>query len=190
MSVPHALLALLSDGPRYGLQLQQDFEARTGEVWPLNPGQVYSTLQRLERDGLVQPEDRDGPGVQKSYRITRDGEHELTTWLRTPPHDTAPPRNELVMKVLVALEVPGRHVREVIQAHRHHLVLQMQHYTRAKTDTADDVEFNLVVDAEIYRLEAMVRWLDTADVRLRDTSGGRPSERTPMTPSPVEETRR
>ena len=53
MSVRHALLALLSDGPKYGLQLRQEFEARTGEVWPLNVGQVYTTLQRLERDGLV-----------------------------------------------------------------------------------------------------------------------------------------
>ncbi|HEY3035181.1 MAG TPA: helix-turn-helix transcriptional regulator, partial [Streptosporangiaceae bacterium] len=54
MSVRHALLALLSEGPKYGLRLQQEFEERTGEVWPLNVGQVYITLQRLERDGLVE----------------------------------------------------------------------------------------------------------------------------------------
>ena len=54
MSVPHALLALLSEGPKYGLRLQNEFESRTGEVWPLNVGQVYTTLQRLERDGLVE----------------------------------------------------------------------------------------------------------------------------------------
>ena len=63
MSVRHALLALLSEGPKYGLQLRQEFEARTGEVWPLNVGQVYTTLQRLERDGLVESDDTgdDGP---------------------------------------------------------------------------------------------------------------------------------
>ena len=54
MSVPHALLALLREGPKYGLRLQNEFESRTGEVWPLNVGQVYTTLQRLERDGLVE----------------------------------------------------------------------------------------------------------------------------------------
>ena len=54
MSVRHALLALLSEGPKYGLRLRQEFEARTGEMWPLNVGQVYTTLQRLERDGLVE----------------------------------------------------------------------------------------------------------------------------------------
>ena len=52
MSVRHAILALLSEGPKYGLQLQKEFESSTGEVWPLNIGQVYTTLQRLERDGL------------------------------------------------------------------------------------------------------------------------------------------
>src|SRR5271168_1957326 len=55
MSVRHALLALLSEGPKYGLQLREEFEANTGQVWPLNVGQVYTTLQRLERDGLVAP---------------------------------------------------------------------------------------------------------------------------------------
>ncbi len=53
--VRHALLALLSEGPKYGPQLRQEFEARTGEVRPLNVGQVYTTLQRLERDGWSSP---------------------------------------------------------------------------------------------------------------------------------------
>ena len=73
MSVPHALLALLSEGPKYGLRLQNEFEARTGEVWPLNVGQVYTTLQRLERDGLVETDDGEGERSQKRYRITSAG---------------------------------------------------------------------------------------------------------------------
>ena len=77
MSVRHALLALLSEGPKYGLQLRQEFEARTGEVWPLNVGQVYTTLQRLERDGLVESDDADEDGPQKGFRITSEGEEEL-----------------------------------------------------------------------------------------------------------------
>src|SRR5437868_3987503 len=84
MSVRHAMLALLSEGPSYGLQLREEFEARTGDVWPLNVGQVYTTLQRLERDGLVVSEgDDDGP--QKAFRITAEGIRELDAWLRTPP---------------------------------------------------------------------------------------------------------
>ena len=107
MSVPHALLALLSEGPKYGLRLQNEFESRTGEVWPLNVGQVYTTLQRLERDGLVESDDGDGERSQKRYRITAAGARELADWLRTPPDLVPPPRDELVIKVLVALQVPG-----------------------------------------------------------------------------------
>ena len=107
MSVPHALLALLTEGPKYGLRLQNEFEARTGEVWPLNVGQVYTTLQRLERDGLVETDDGEGERSRKRYRITSPGERALAEWLRTPPELEPPPRDELVIKVLVALQVPG-----------------------------------------------------------------------------------
>jgi DNA-binding PadR family transcriptional regulator len=69
MSVRHALLALLSEEPKYGLQLPEEFEARTGEVWPLNVGQVYTTLQRLERDGLVESDGAE-EGPQKAFQIT------------------------------------------------------------------------------------------------------------------------
>jgi len=176
MSVRHALLALLSEGPKYGLQLREEFEARTGEVWPLNVGQVYTTLQRLERDGLVVEQDAPGapsapgaPGApQKAYRITEAGSAELTEWLRVPPDLSSPPRDELVMKVLIASTVPGTDVHEIIQAHRTYLVQLMQEWTRLKEDDdGTDVAFALVVDAELFRLDSVVRWLDAADARLR-----------------------
>jgi DNA-binding PadR family transcriptional regulator len=169
MSVRHALLALLTEGPKYGLRLREEFEAGTGEVWPLNIGQVYTTLQRLERDGLIQSDDdaeRDSP--QKRFRITVEGERELAAWLRTPPDMSSPPRDELVIKVLVAMRVAGTDVREVIQAHRRYLVELMQQWTRIKEADADrDLPLGLAVDAELFRLDAVVRWLDAADGRIK-----------------------
>lgn len=167
MTVRHALLALLTEGPKYGLQLRQEFEARTGEVWPLNVGQVYTTLRRLERDGFVES-DGGGDGPQKGYRITDPGREELLGWLRTPADDVQPPRDELLIKVLVAVQVPEVDVHAVIQDHRRHLVEAMQRYTMLKADAAEnDVALALVVDAELFRLEGVVRWLDTAEARLR-----------------------
>ncbi|MDI2131338.1 helix-turn-helix transcriptional regulator [Yinghuangia seranimata] len=178
MSVRHALLALLCEGPKYGLQLRQEFEARTGEVWPLNAGQVYTTLQRLERDGLVGA-DGDGPdGPQKMYRITSEGDAELADWLRTPPGADAPPRDELVIKVLVAMRLPGVDVRALLQAHRNHTIVQMRQYTRLKED-ADDVALLLVADAQLFRLQSIVHWLDSADARL--------SHHTPAASTPTAE---
>jgi DNA-binding PadR family transcriptional regulator len=167
VSVKHALLALLTEGPKYGLQLRQEFEARTGEVWPLNVGQVYTTLQRLERDGLVESEGGD-EGPQKAFHITGDGHHELDSWLRTPPDMSSPPRDELVIKVLVATRVPGVDVGDVIQVHRRHLVELMQQWTRLKEDAPEsDINFILVLDAELFRLDSVIRWLDAADGRIK-----------------------
>jgi DNA-binding PadR family transcriptional regulator len=187
------MLALLSEGPKYGLRLREEFEARTGEVWPLNVGQVYTTLQRLERDGLIAPAPSpssaststsssgsgaggDDDGTQKLYIITDDGTAELARWLRTPPDLSSPPRDELVMKILVALRVPGTDVRDVIQAHRRYLVELMQRWTRIKEDDAEeDLSMSLAVDAELFRLDSVVRWLDAAEARIRRAAADGPA---------------
>ena len=159
---------LLTEGPKYGLQLREEFEAGTGEVWPLNVGQVYKTLGRLERDGLAESDGAGPDGPQKRFRITPRGAEALGAWLRTPPDLTSPPRDELVMKVLVAARVPGVDAHEVIQAHRQYLVELMQQWTRIKeTEAESDMSLALVVDAELFRLDAVVRWLDAADGRIK-----------------------
>jgi len=168
MSVPHALLALLSEGPKYGLQLREEFEARTGEVWPLNVGQVYTTLQRLERGGLVEANGAGEDSQHKRFGITTEGEAELANWLRTPPDLASPPRDELVIKVLVALRVPGVDVSALLQVHRRYLVQLMQQWTRIKEQgDEDDLGLDLAVDAELFRLDSVIRWLDSAESRIR-----------------------
>ena len=175
MSVRHALLALLSEGPKYGLQLRQEFEAKTGEVWPLNVGQVYTTLQRLERDGLVESDDTaevEGRRRPSAHGRRRRGVAGLAPH---PARRQRAARDELVIKVLVALTLPGVDVHEVMQVHRRHLMQLMQRYTRLKQDApVDDVGLALVADAEIFRLEAVIRWLDAADVRLKRFPVSRP----------------
>ena len=169
MSIRYGLLALLAEGPKYGLRLREEFEARTGEVWPLNVGQVYSTLQRLERDGLIS---RDGPTDirEKAYRLLPEGRTELQEWLESPSVVGPPERNALVIRVLIGATVPGVDLPGLLQGHRRHLVQVMQEYTRLKADVEQDVAFLMVADAEIFRAEAEVRWLDACEARLRDSS--------------------
>src|SRR5205823_14364652 len=100
-------------------------------------------------------------------------------WLRTPPDLTSPPRDELVIKVLVAVRVPGVDVHEVIQRHRRYVVGLMQQWTRLKEDAADeDLGFALAVDAELFRLDSVVRWLDAADGRVKRAAVADPAEAT------------
>jgi DNA-binding PadR family transcriptional regulator len=181
MSIRHALLALLAEGPKYGLQLREEFESRTGEVWPLNVGQVYLTLQRLERDERIESDgtaggEREGP--QKMFRITAAGHDELMSWLRTPPDLAVPPRDELVIKVLVSLRLPGADVAGLLQVHRRYLVELMQKYTHLKADAPDgDLSLALIADAELFRLEAVVRWLDVTEARLAHRTQAEPQGR-------------
>jgi DNA-binding PadR family transcriptional regulator len=166
MSVRHGLLALLAERPRYGYELRGEFETRTAATWPLNVGQVYTTLHRLEKEGTVASDGADG--TMKRFRLTDAGAHELNRWLHTPPDVDSPPRDELVIKVQVALRMPGVDVAELLQVHRRHVLEAMQRYTHLKADTpAGEVGLGLVIDAELFRLESVARWLDAAEARLR-----------------------
>ena len=166
MSIRHALLSLLVEEPKYGLRLREEFEDRTGDVWPLNVGQVYSTLKRLERDELIAPEGPDDVR-EKTYRLLPAGREELDVWLGSPSDVGPPERRELVMRVLIAATTPGVDVFAVLQRHRRHLVTVMQEYTRLKAESQADPAFLMVADSEIFRAEADIRWLDACEVRLR-----------------------
>jgi DNA-binding PadR family transcriptional regulator len=171
VSVRHALLALLSEGPKYGLQLREDFETRTGEVCPLNVGHLYATLDRLERDGLVESDDTEAAGPHKKFRITGGGAGELAAWLCTPLDLASAPHGQMAAKVLAARRVPGTDVHEVVQVHRRWLMESMQQWTRIKREKAgDDLDLVLRIDAELFRLDSVIRWLDAADGRLMNAA--------------------
>ena len=182
VSVRHALLALLSEGPKYGLQLRDEFEAKTSEVRPLNVGQLYATLSRLERDGLVASHDTETAGPDKEFRITAGGAGELAAWLRTPPDPASAPA-QTAAKVLAARQVPGTDVHEVVQVHRRSLMELMQEWTRIKREKADsDLDLGLRIDAELCRLDSVIRWLDAADGRLMNAAASPPRPAPPTLP--------
>ena len=189
MSVRQALLALLEQGPMYGYQLRAEFEQRTGATWPLNVGQVYTTLARLERDGLVEQvtgeagsADGDGHVV---YRVTDPGRAEVSEWFTTPVPRTQPPRDELAIKLALAVTVPGVDVGTVIQRQRTATMAALQDYTRlkragqpaAEVNDPTELAWGLVLDSLVFSAEAEIRWLDHCEARLRraDLQGPAPS---------------
>jgi len=167
MSVRYGLLALLAEAPTHGYQLKTAFERRTGGSWALNIGQVYTTLQRLERDGFV--EAASSGGDRRDYRITGAGRTQLEAWFATPVVPEGPSRDELTIKVLLAVAASDIDVTEVLQRQRTASVEQLQAYTRrkAQADPEKDLAFLILLDSLIFRTEAEVRWLDASEARIR-----------------------
>lgn len=168
MSIRHGLLALLSGEPRYGYQLRVEFEASTGATWPLNIGQVYTTLARLERDGLVEPGGADDQG-RAVYTITGAGRRELERWFSTPVTQTDRPRDELAIKVAMAV-ASGVDVTEIIQAQRVATMRGLQELTRAKREATGGFAQRLVLDSLIFKAEAEQRWLDHCEAVSKEKS--------------------
>lgn len=151
----------------HGYQLRVAFEESTGGTWPLNIGQVYTTLSRLERDGLVRPLAKSEEG-QRPYAITDAGRAELATWFATPISRTDRPRSELAIKLALALTTPGVDVPAVVQAQRSATMRTLQEYTRlkARAEGPADLAWLLILDAMLFQAEAEVRWLDNCEASL------------------------
>lgn len=168
MSVRQGLLALLADEPMHAYQLRQQFEHRTGGTWPLNMGQVSTTLDRLGRDGLVEPVPGDDD-VQR-YRLTDAGHAELAHWWSTPVVRSAPSRDELTIKLALAVTAPGVDVRGIVQAQRTETLRSLHDLTRLKADLpldgGADLAWSLVLDNLVFGAEAEVRWLDHVEARV------------------------
>ncbi|MEW1835484.1 PadR family transcriptional regulator [Microbacterium sp. NPDC079995] len=170
MSVRSSLLAILDQGPCYGYQLRAEFDRRTGSTWPLNVGQIYNTLDRLERDGLVEKGDVDEQG-HVYWQITDAGSAEVREWLDAPVERSQGTRDELAIKLAVAATLPGVDLSTVIQRQRSASLRQLQELNRAKyaganPDGPEELAWSLVVDSMIFSAEAEVRWLDHTEQRL------------------------
>ncbi len=182
MSVKLGLMALLAEGSMYGARLRSEFEERTGGTWPINVGQIYTTLGRLERDGLVEvagPADAEG---RISYRLTEAGRAQVARWWTTPVDRDNTPRDELVIKLALAVTAPGVDVQAVAQRQRTATLIHLRDLTRLKQQALDsragrdaaeghrgldhDLAWLLVLENLIFGAEAEVRWLDHVESRL------------------------
>lgn len=167
MSVKHGLLALLAEEPMGVYRLRKEFEARTGGSWPVNIGQVYSTMQRLERDGLVAKVAAPHEDVDL-YEPTETGRAEADAWWRTPVARGEVGRDELVIKLALAVSAVGVDVRDIVQAQRSETMRAMRDFTRLKSQvpapgepvTSPELAWSLVLDHHTFTAEAEVRWLD------------------------------
>jgi len=172
MSVALSILAMISRGPLYGYQLRAEFDRRTGSRWPLNVGQVYKTLDRLERDGLaVKLEESDADG-HVFYEATEAGRAQAAEWLRSAEATSTPARDELAIKLAMAVTLPGVDVDALIAAQRSAALRRLRDITRESEESVGALGVTLVNDAVLFAAETELRWLDHVQERVRHARAG------------------
>ena len=169
MSVRHSLLAILAQGPCYGYQLRAEFDRRTGSSSSLNVGQIYNTLDRLERDGFVAKGSVDAQG-HVFYGITEAGALEVSSWLSSPVERAPRTRDELAIKIAVAATMPGVDAAALIDRQRAASQVQrdaLENALRAvREDGPEGIAQALVIDAMLSQADAELRWLERTGRRL------------------------
>ena len=174
MSIRNGLLAILSLGECHGYQLKHELTSRTGSVLDVNIGQIYSTLSRLERDGLVKQKtltpSKDG---QQLFVITEAGRTEANAWLFDPIADDRDVRNDLATKLALAVTLPGVDVAQILRKQRATDIQKLQALTlakrKAKPASPAELAAVLMTDRAIFNLEAELRWLDHIEKILGET---------------------
>lgn len=207
MSIKLGIMALLTADPMYGYQLRQEFESRTGGTWPLNIGQVYTTIGRLVRDGLIEPvaqgdtgsegEAEGGGAETERYRLTLQGRESVEEWWSTPVLRSTPARDELTIKLALAVTVPGVDVAHIVQVQRSETMNSLHDYTQLKIQTdralreggpvpdgSHDLAWSLLLDNLIFTAEAEVRWLDHVEGRLANAARSRVERADSTAPEP------
>ena len=167
------LLGLLAGRPRHGYELKAMFEELFGGTWPLNPGQVYMTLQKLEDEGLVTSErvEQELLPDRRVFSITEDGRFELKKWTTEPSDGPIRIREEMVAKVLTAIVTTPATAIDLIWSQRRHHLQAIAQLRDKKADPSLSVATRLVLDGAILRAEADLRWLDLCEERLQTQEG-------------------
>jgi DNA-binding PadR family transcriptional regulator len=171
VSVRHAVLGLLAQRPRHGYELRAAFEAVAGgeENWDVKPAQIYTTLTRMEKAGLVaeQSVEQDGGPEKRIYAITDAGYQALRDWF-TEGTTLEHQRDEFFIKLMLGLVSQAADPYEVIQIQRTHLFTELHTVTaqRTRLDPSKELARLLLLEKVAMHLEADLRWLDITEARL------------------------
>jgi DNA-binding PadR family transcriptional regulator len=166
----YVLLGLLAGESRHGYELKAVFEELLAGTWPLNIGQVYTTLSRLEQEGLVEAEvvPQDLLPDRKVYSLTQAGRSALAAWCDDPVEGPVRLRDEFFMKVLVRSLIPGTDPLVLVREQRRQHVQSLAALAQAQADPALSEATALLVEGAILRLEADVKWLDVCEQRFKE----------------------
>jgi DNA-binding PadR family transcriptional regulator len=163
----YLFLALLSNQPTHGYDLLQTYEALFSAVLPpLNAGQIYTTLSRLERDGLVEDHavEQDGKPDKRIYQLTAQGQQSLLDWFTKPL--TGPRiKDNFYMKLISARMSDLIDIQQLIDDQRKQYLQSLHDLNNLalQTGMAEDPSKLLLIQGAILHLKADLEWLDLCE---------------------------
>ncbi|MBL8132693.1 MAG: helix-turn-helix transcriptional regulator [Anaerolineae bacterium] len=185
MSVKHAILALLYNEELHGYEISKRLPLTLNAGWEVKPGQVASTLTRLESAALLTHHAEAGNDApeRKVYRLTDQGKRELIDWLLTPEVRDYRSGDDFYLKLIFCLIGAPVDIAEVIRQQRRQLYQELHDVTqlREQLDAENDLPFQLLLDTAIMHLDADIRWLEMCEVRLPELRRYRPPQPPPLT---------
>ncbi|MFG1820125.1 PadR family transcriptional regulator [Kribbella sp. NPDC049174] len=160
-------LALLADESRYGYEIKQALEQEFGETLPaLNAGQIYSTLARLERDGLVVGQSVEGDSRRKRvYELTEAGRAALTDWIATPVPGTRL-KDEFFMKLVILASAGLADPKALIAGQRREYLQSLRDLDAMLATDGARPAAELLAEGAVLHLKADLEWLDLIEQRL------------------------
>jgi DNA-binding PadR family transcriptional regulator len=167
LSMRELFLALLAEDSGYGYEIKQALEAEFDDLLPtMNTGQIYSTLARLERDGLVAGEAVVGDSRGKRvYRLTTAGREHLARWIEAPVPGTRL-KDEFFMKFAIATSVGLAAPRGLIERQRHEYLQSLRDLDAAAAHNGKGPAAQLLVEGAVLHLKADLAWLELIEERL------------------------
>jgi DNA-binding PadR family transcriptional regulator len=169
MSLKFGILGLLADGPLHGYEVKTQFEELLGGTWEVNIGQVYTTLQRLERDGLVEPAGERGDRGKHPYALTEQGRVALHDWLEQADAEPQQLREEIYVKLLLIGRLANGNLEALLVRQRRIYLQQLRDLADLEQRSAQEGRDDLVllVKGAILHAEADLAWLDVYAESMR-----------------------
>lgn len=174
--IKEALLGLLAAQPMHGYELKVELDRVLGRTTPVNVGQIYTALSKLEKDGLVGTEfvaREDQRAEMKVYSLSPAGAEHLHRWFAEPVVKVDL-RDELFIKLSLARRTGRAEVGLIVQGQRLTTLRSIQELTllKERLESGDD-EVALLIEGAILHLEADLRWLDLWEQRFAKREGHR-----------------
>jgi DNA-binding PadR family transcriptional regulator len=177
MSLRFGILGLLAEEPLHGYEVKTRFESLLGGTWEVNIGQIYSTLQRLERDGLVAAADDRGDRGKLPYHLTAAGRRRLDEWLRQPEAEPQQLREEIYVKLLLAGRLANGNVERLLAEQRRVYLQRLKDLAGLERQSRDEGRHDLalLLRGAVFHTEADLKWTDTwaEEIRRAPRRGGR-----------------